>query len=192
MADEDWDRWTPPASPFRSFDEDEDENSLLPEDNGWIDRWIDDSPSAGTPNSGLSPPASCDAALQSGDAFVVQAEYTIETVTIVTGINKRINLARLCDAKPHIFGVRSQGDTPRMHVLRLHSNFLQLALRRPLRNHRNPPSKMEATSWSPKGMTDAPLPASYTPTAKFKSLPFPLLKQCRPASNKYASTYIPP
>ena len=37
------------------------------------------------------------------------AVYTIETVTIVTGINRRINLARLCDAKPDIFGVRSQG-----------------------------------------------------------------------------------
>ena len=73
-----------------------------------------------------------------------------------------------------------------MHLLRLHSNFLQLRLRR------KPPSKMDATSWSPKGMTDAPFPASYTPTAKFKSLPFRLLKQCRPASNKYGSKYIPP
>ncbi len=120
MADEDWDDLrTPPASPFRSFDEDEDENSLLPEDIDWIE--FDDSPSAGTPNSGLPPPASCDAALRPADA-IAKLEHTIETVTIVTGINKRINLARLCDAKPHIFGVRSQGDISRMYVLRLHSN----------------------------------------------------------------------
>ena len=107
MADEDWDPWTPHANPFRSFDEDEDENSWLPEDDRWIDPWIDESPSASTPNSGLSPPASCDDALRPGDAIGVQTEYTIETVTIVTSINKRINLARLCDAKPHIFGVDS-------------------------------------------------------------------------------------
>jgi hypothetical protein len=36
-------------------------------------------------------------------------DHKLETVTIVTGIDKRIHLGRLCDANPDIFGVRSQG-----------------------------------------------------------------------------------
>ncbi len=36
-------------------------------------------------------------------------KYKIDAVTIVTGIDKRINLSHLCDAASDIFGVRSQG-----------------------------------------------------------------------------------
>lgn len=36
-------------------------------------------------------------------------KYKIDTVTVVTGIDKRINLSHLCDAVPDVFGVRSQG-----------------------------------------------------------------------------------
>jgi len=36
-------------------------------------------------------------------------KYKIDTVTVVTGIDKRINLSHLCDAAPDVFGVRSQG-----------------------------------------------------------------------------------
>lgn len=39
----------------------------------------------------------------------ISLEHKLETVTIVTGIDKRIHLSRLCDANPDIFGVRSQG-----------------------------------------------------------------------------------
>ena len=39
----------------------------------------------------------------------ISLEHKLETVTIVTGIDKRIHLGRLCDANPDIFGVRSQG-----------------------------------------------------------------------------------
>ena len=39
----------------------------------------------------------------------ISLEHKLETVTIVTGIDKHIHLGRLCDANPDIFGVRSQG-----------------------------------------------------------------------------------
>jgi hypothetical protein len=41
-------------------------------------------------------------------AHHIDLDHKIETVTIVTGIDKAIHLARLCDANPEIFGVRSQ------------------------------------------------------------------------------------
>ncbi len=37
----------------------------------------------------------------------INLDHKIETVTIVTGIDKAIHLSRLCDANPEIFGVRS-------------------------------------------------------------------------------------
>ena len=38
----------------------------------------------------------------------VDFDFTTETVIIVFGIDRRINLARLCDSEPSIFGVHSQ------------------------------------------------------------------------------------
>ena len=42
----------------------------------------------------------------------IDFDYKIDTVTIVSGIDRRIHLARLCDASPHIFGVHSKGELP--------------------------------------------------------------------------------
>ena len=42
----------------------------------------------------------------------IDFDYKIDTVTIVSGIDRRIHLACLCDASPHIFGVHSKGELP--------------------------------------------------------------------------------
>jgi hypothetical protein len=51
-------------------------------------------------------------------------DYDIETVTIVSGIDRKIHLARLCESAPETFGVHSQGQEFCSFVIASHWLFL--------------------------------------------------------------------
>jgi hypothetical protein len=58
------------------------------------------------------PTSVVEASIKASVPTSIDLDYKIDTVTIVSGIDKRIHLARLCDASPHIFGVHSKGESP--------------------------------------------------------------------------------
>ena len=58
------------------------------------------------------PTSAVEASIKASVPTSIDLDYKIDTVTIVSGIDKRIHLARLCDASPHIFGVHSKGESP--------------------------------------------------------------------------------
>ena len=97
-------------------------------------------------------------------------QYKIDTVTVVTGIDKRINLSNLCDAAPDVFGVRSQG----IRLLTVYGQFLfdsqQVSSPRLLRQRLQAASEMDATFLYPSisAMMAMLLLALYTQTEKFK------------------------
>ena len=97
-------------------------------------------------------------------------KYKIDTVTVVTGIDKRINLSNLCDAAPDVFGVRSQG----IRLLTVYGQFLfdsqQVSSPRLLRQRLQAASEMDATFLYPNisAMMAMLLLALYTRTEKFK------------------------
>ena len=97
-------------------------------------------------------------------------KYKIDTVTVVTGIDKRINLSNLCDAAPDVFGVRSQG----IRLLTVYGQFLfdsqQVSSPRLLRQRLQAASEMDATFLYPSisAMMAMLLLALYTQTEKFK------------------------
>jgi hypothetical protein len=58
------------------------------------------------------PTSAVEASIKFSAPTSIDFDYKIDTVTIVSGIDRRIHLARLCDASPHIFGVHSKGELP--------------------------------------------------------------------------------
>ncbi len=90
---------------FFDDDDDDDDHPSIPHD----DHDDDDHPSI--PRHGFETGSAVDHD---------NLKYKIDTVTVVTGIDKRINLSHLSDAAPEVFGVRSQG----IRLLTVYGQFL--------------------------------------------------------------------
>jgi hypothetical protein len=71
--------------------------------------WIED---ADCVSDESFPTSAVEASIKFSAPTSIDFDYKIDTVTIVSGIDRRIHLARLCDASPHIFGVHSKGELP--------------------------------------------------------------------------------
>ena len=74
--------------------------------------FIDDADRVSGERDETFPTSAVEASIKASVPTSIDSYYKIHTVTIVSGIDKRIHLARLCDASPHIFGVHSKGESP--------------------------------------------------------------------------------
>ena len=74
--------------------------------------WIEEADCVSDERDETLPTSAVEASIKISAPTSIDFDYKIDTVTIVSGIDRRIHLARLCDASPHIFGVHSKGELP--------------------------------------------------------------------------------